>query len=138
MSSAFNKLNCFVQDIGQKVHNLNSDAIYAALTNTAPVATTTAYSGITDLGTGNGYTAGGAVFASTAYSQTGGVATLTGSNIVITASSGSIGPERYSFVYNNTAAGKNGIGWWDYGSSVTLTAGETFTINISSGIAQLQ
>lgn len=138
MSSPFNKFNCFVQDVGDKLHNLNSDSLFVMLTNVAPVATNTVYSSLTDLSTANGYTAGGTVVGSTAYSQTGGLATLSGSNVVFTATGGSIGPFRYVAIYNSTASGKNLIGWWDYGSSVTLASGETFTVNLSSNILTIQ
>jgi hypothetical protein len=133
MSSAWNKVQIFVQDVGQKVHNLDSDSLNFILTNVAPVSTNTAYSNWTDLSTGAGYTAGGTTIASTAYTETSGTATLTGSNVVFTAT-GSLGPLRYTPLYNDTASGKNALGWYDYGSSVTLASGETFTINISSGI----
>lgn len=137
MSSAYNKFNCFVADIGNKLHNLNSDTLNAMLTNTAPVATNTVLANLVDLSTANGYTAGGAVIGSTAYSQVSGLATLTGSNVVTTAT-GSVGPFRYSAWYNATASAKNLGGWWDYGSPVTLTTGETVTLNLSGGIATLQ
>lgn len=108
------------------------------MTNVAPTATVTSYAGITDLTTANGYTAGGSAIGTTAYSQTSGLATLTAANVVVTASGGSIGPFRYVFAYNVTASGHNGIGWWDYGSAVTLASGETFTDNFSSGILTVQ
>ncbi len=136
MSSAYNKFNCFSADVGNKLHNLNSDALNFLLVNVAPVATNTVYSSFTDLSTANGYTAGGTVVASTAYSQVSGTATLTGSNVTFTAT-GAVGPFRYTPLYNNTASGKNAIGWYDYGSSVTLAAAETFVINIGSGIFTL-
>jgi hypothetical protein len=131
--AAYNKFNIFVQDIGQKIHNLNSDALNYMLSNTAMTATMTALSGLSDLTTGGGYTAGGTVVASTAYTQTSGTATLTGSNVVFT-STGTLGPFEYTALYNATASGKNAIQWYDYGAHVTLTTGETFTINISAGI----
>lgn len=138
MSSAFSKFNCFVQDVGDKLHNLNSDTLNIMLTNVAPVATNTVYSSLTDLSTANGYTAGGTAVGSTAYSQTSGLATLTGSNVVYTASGGSIGPAEYAALYNNTASGKNLIGNWSYGSAFTLVSGEIFTVNLTSGILTLQ
>lgn len=137
MSSAYNKFYIFVADVGNKVHNLSSDTLNMMLTNTAPVATNTVYSNLSDLSTGSGYTAGGSAIGSNSYTQTSGLATLTGSNVVYTAT-GSLGPFRYAAWYNNTASGKNLGGWWDYGSSVTLSSAETFTVNLSGGIFTLQ
>lgn len=131
----FNKFNFFVQDIGDKLHNLNADTLNIMLTNTAPVATNHTYSDISsnELASGAGYTTGGAAVTSSAFSQTSGTATLTGTGPVFTAT-GSMGPFRYAVLYNNTASGKNLIGWWDYGSSVTLLTGETFTVSIGASI----
>ena len=103
------------------------------LTNVAPTATVTNISGLTEISAGNGYSAGGTAIGSTAYSQTSGTATLSGSNVVFTASGGTIGPFRYATVYNETASGPV-IGFWDYGSSVTLNSGDTFTVNLSANI----
>lgn len=137
MTVAFNKFNCFVQDVGDKLHNLNADSLYIYLTNTAPVATNTVYNTPADLATSGGYTAGGAVVPSTAYSQSAGLASLTGSNVVFTATTG-FGPFRYAVLYNNTASGKNLIGWWDYGSSASPGALETVTIIVGAAILTIQ
>src|SRR5271170_3037890 len=118
--AAFNKFNCFVGDIGLKLHNLNTDSIEVYLTNAAPVATNTVYNTPADLSTSGGYTAGGAT-TTNAYSQTSGTASLTGTNTVFTATSG-FGPFRYVVLYNVTSSTKPLIGWWDYGSAVTLAA----------------
>lgn len=131
--SAFNKFNCFVQDIGDKLHNLNADSLKVYLTDTLPVATNTVYNTPADLATAGGYTSGGGVVGSSAYSQTSGTASLTGSDVVFTATTG-FGPFRYAVLYNNTASGKNLIGWWDYGSDVTLGALETFTVHFGATI----
>lgn len=136
--ASFNKFNIFVQNVGDGVHDLNSDNINLMLTNSAPTATNTQYSNITEISGGNGYTTGGATIVSTAYSQSSGLATLTGSNVEWTASGGSIGPFRYVVCYDLTASNKPLIGWWDYGSSITLNSGESFTVNLSSGILTLQ
>jgi len=54
---------------------------------------------------------------------------LTVADLVVTASGGSVGPFRYVAVYDDTptSPAKPLIGWYDYGSSITLNAGETFT-----------
>lgn len=148
--AAFNKFQQFVQNVGDGAMNLNSDALWIMLTNTAPNAADTVYnataaqvqatSNAPDLGTANGYTNGGTISAGTAYSQTGGTATLSGGNVVFTASGGSIGPFRYVVMYDKTAGTVTTrplIGWWDYGSSITVTNGNTFTVNLAANILTL-
>lgn len=126
----YNKFNCFVGDIGLKIHNLDTDTIKAYLTNTAPVAGNTVYNTPADLTTGGGYTAGGEN-ATMTYSQSGGTGTAACTDIVWTATTG-FGPFQYVVLYNDTAASKNLIAWWDYGSAVTLAAGETFTVDFAA------
>ena len=58
--AAFNKFNQFVGDVATKVHNLNSDVLKIALTDSAPVATNTVLANITQIAAANGYSSGGA------------------------------------------------------------------------------
>ncbi len=136
MAATFNKFDCFIGDVGLKLHNLNTDTLKVYLTNTAPVAGNTVYNTPADLSTAGGYTAGGSNVTNT-YSQTAGLGTLGGTDIVFTATTG-FGPFRYAVLYNNTAAAKNLIGWWDYGSGVTLGALETFTVDFGASVLTLQ
>ena len=137
--AAFNKFNCFVQDVGRGVHNLNSDTLKVVLSNTAPGAANAVLTDITEIAAGNGYAAGGTAAASNVYGQSAGTAKLTAGNVVFTASGGAIGPFRYAVLYNATAAGHNLIGWWDYGSALTLADTETFTVSFdpTNGILTL-
>lgn len=135
---AFSKFNAFVADVGNKVHNLGSDTLKIMLTNTAPVATNAVKADITEIAAANGYSAGGTAVPGTAYSQTSGTATLSGSNVVFTAAGGSFGPFRYAVIYNSTAASGNLIGWWDYGSAISTNNGDTLTVNLSANILTLQ
>jgi hypothetical protein len=131
--ASMTKFYAFVQNIGRGVHNLNSDTLKIMLTNTAPVASTSAVKAdITEISAGNGYTAGGTAVGSVAYSQTSGTGKLTGNDVVFTASGGAIGPFRYAVLYDDTPSSplKPLIGYWDYGSSVTLNDGETFTVDL--------
>ena len=135
--ATYNKFNAFVADIGNKVHNLGSDTLKIMLTNTLPTASNAIKSDITEISAGNGYSAGGTAVASNAYSQSSGTASLTGSNVVFTASGGTIGPFRYAVLYNSTPTNGNLIAWWDYGSSITLNSGETFTVSFGANIFTL-
>lgn len=135
--ATYSKFNSFVEALAEKVHNLGSDTLKVMLTNTAPVATNTIKANLTEISAGNGYTAGGNTATVTSSSQTSGTYKLVlGDPTTWTASGGSIGPFRYAVLYNDTATNDELIGWWDYGSSVTLAAGESFTVDFdpSTGV----
>ena len=138
--AAFNKFNNFVYALGLGGINLSSDTLKLALTNVAPVATNTQYSNLTEIASGNGYTTGGATLTTTSYSQTNGTAKLivAAANPTWTATGGSMATFRYYVVYDSTASGSPLIGWWDFGSAVTLTVGQTFTpvFDSTNGILQ--
>jgi len=122
-----NKFNSFVADVNNKVHNLGADTLKLMLTNTAPVATNTVKANITEIGAGNGYSAGGTALVVTSSAQVSGTYRLIANNVIFTASGGTIGPFRYLVLYNDTAGSKQLICWYDYGSAVTLNNGDSFT-----------
>lgn len=130
-ASTLSKFNQFVADVHNGAHNLGSNSLKIMLTNTAPVASNAVKADITEIAAGNGYTAGGVTFTVSSSSQTAGTYRLIGNDPVITASGGSIGPFRYAVLYNDTqtSPAKPLIGWLDYGSSITLTTGESLTID---------
>ena len=127
--ATYNKFNQFVQDVANKKHDLSADTLKVMLSNTVPVATNSILSDITEIAAGNGYTAGGTQATTTSSTQTAGTEKLIVADVVFTASGGSIGPFRYAVFYNATQTSPNKplIGWHDYGSSISLNAGETFT-----------
>lgn len=128
--AAFNKFNSFVEALAEKKHDLGADTLKVMLTNTAPVATNAVKADLTEISAGNGYTAGGNTASVTSSAQTSGTYKLVlGDPATWTASGGSIGPFRYAVLYNDTAASDELIGWWDYGSSITLAAGESFAVD---------
>lgn len=124
------KFYSFVEAIHEKVHNLGSDTLKVLLTNTAPSLSNTVKADISgELSTANGYTAGGATITVTSSAQSSGLYTLIASDVTWTASGGSIGPFRYAVIYNDTATNDELIGYIDYGYSVTVSSGQTFTID---------
>ena len=126
--ATFNKINSFVEDLAEKVHNLGSDQLVVALTNTAPTSASAQLSDITQIS----YTNLSSRNVTTASSsQTGGTYTLVLTDLVLTAT-GSVGPFRYVYLYNDTSTNDRGIGWWDRGSSVTLENGDTLTLDFAS------
>ncbi len=132
--AAFNKINDFVEQLGLAVHNLNTDLCKVALTDTAPVATDTILSDITQVGSGNGYTTDGEDAQNTWSENPAGTGEMVCVDVVWTASGGTIGPFRYVVFLNDTPSSPLNplIGWWDHGSSVTLADTETFTVDFGA------
>jgi hypothetical protein len=138
--AAFNKFNSFVEALAEKAHNLGADTFYIQLMNTAPDAALDLIETDlpADLGSGNGYTAGGvSVGTAVSSAQTAGVYKLCIADKVITAAGGSIGPFRYIVLFNFSATNKELIGYYDYTASITLLDTETFTINFDDAAGVL-
>jgi hypothetical protein len=125
--ASFNKFNQFVEDVAEKVHNLGSDQLVIALSNTVPVATNAVLADITQISYTN---LSSRNITTTSSAQTSGTYKLTLTDLVLTAS-GAVGPFRYVVLYNDTPTSPADplIGWYDYGSSISLANGETFTVD---------
>lgn len=137
--ATFNKFDCFVENLAEKVHNLGSDTLKVVLTNSAPSASNTILANITQISNGNGYTTGGTAVTVTSSAQVSGLYSLVGNDVVFTAT-GAMGPFRYAVLYNDTPTSPADplIGYWDYGSSISLANTELFTVDIGSAILTLQ
>jgi hypothetical protein len=142
--ASFNKFNQFVADVASGVHQMQtgtSQVFKVMLTNSAPTAANAVKADITEISAGNGYTAGGVSVGTITGSQTSGTFKFVGGTDPVVTASGAVGPFRYVVLYNDTATSpaKPLIGWWDYGSAVTLASGETFTVDLdqTNGILTL-
>lgn len=127
--ATFNKFHSFVEALAEKTHNLGSDTLTVALTNSSPVNTNTVLANITQISYTNiqdGTTTGRDLTGVTS-AQTTGTYKLDANDLVLTAT-GTVPTFRYVVLFNNTAANDELIGWYDYGATVDLLNGETFTI----------
>lgn len=136
--ATFNKFNSFVEALAEKKHDLGSDDLKVTFTAAAnaPVASNTVLANLTQITLT--YVDDQALTVSSS-SQTDGTYKLVVADKVVTATGGTVGPFRYVVIYNDTATNDELIGWYDYGSEITLAAGETFTIdlNATNGLLQL-
>ena len=133
--AAFNKFNQFVADVASGVHQMQTGTSHVykvMLTNTAPTASNAVKADLTEISAGNGYTAGGISVGTITGSQTSGTFKFSGGTDPVWTATGAIGPLRYAVLYNDTptSPAKPLVGYWDYGSSVTLASGETFTVDL--------
>lgn len=138
--ASYNKFQQFVEDLAKKVHNLDADAISIYLTNATPDAAADAVKAdLAEISTGSGYT-GPVALTGLDTEQTTGTAKMVADDVTVTASGGSVGPFRYVVLFNDTPSSPLDplIGWWDYGSSITLADGESFTIDFSASNGLLQ
>jgi hypothetical protein len=142
--ASFNKFNQFVADVASGVHQMQtgtSQVFKVMLTNTAPTAANAVKADITELGAGNGYPSGGVSVGTITGSQSGGTFKFVGGTDPVITATGAVGPFRYVVLYGDTptSPAKPLIGWWDYGSAVTLASGETFTVDLdqTNGILTL-
>lgn len=135
-TAVFNKFNTFVADAANKKHNLGADTLTIALSATAPTAANAVLTDITQITSyANLSSRIVGVISST---QSSGLYKLICSNMTLTAS-GAVPTFRYVVLYNSTAAGGPLIAWWDYLSSVTMGAADTFAIQFdaTNGVLQL-
>lgn len=130
--ASYSKVHKFVEALAEKVHNLGSDQLVVALTNTAHTATWGQLSDLTEISYTNLSTRN--ITTSTS-AQTTGTYKLVLTDLVLTAS-GAVGPFRYIYIYNGTATNDELIGYYDYGSSISMVAADTFTLNFdgSAGV----
>lgn len=123
-----NKFLAFTLALCNKEHDLDSDAISIALTNSAPTSGMDYLNDITEIS----YTgvSGSRALATKVMSTSGGVAKFVADDVVLTGTGSGFGPFRYIVLFNDTpstSATKGLIAWVDYGSAISVAAGEQFT-----------
>lgn len=137
--ATFNKFNSFVEHLAEGVHNLQTGALTIALTNTLPVAANSVLADITQISYTNLPTSRLLTVSESA--QSGGLYTLKIADKVLTAT-GTVAAFRYVVIYNDTPTSPTDplIGWYDYGSSIVLNNGDTFTVDFDAvnGVLTIQ
>ena len=138
-TATWNKFNDFSEQLVLGVHDFDTDTFKVVLTNSQPSATNTQLSNISQLSTGGGYTSGGETTTVTVV-EASGTTTVSGTQLQWTGSGSGFGPFQYAVLYNDSTTSPAPtdalIAWFDYGSAITVNAGETFTLkfdNLSPG-----
>lgn len=132
------KYEILSENIAKKVHDFRAagDTLNVLLSNSAPnVSTHALKSDAGEITAGNGYSAGGSDTQND-ISRSGATTSVTGVDIVWTASGGAINSFRYAILYDDTPSSPADplICYWDYGSSIAPASGETFTVDFGSSM----
>lgn len=138
--ATYNKFQPFIEYQFEGVMNLQSDTLKVMLTLVAPVATNGVKADLTEIGAGNGYSAGGTQATVSTSAQTTGTYKLVVADVTFTASGGSINDFRYAVFYDDTPSSPADplISWFDYGATLTITSGNSFTVDFSAVNGVLQ
>ena len=133
--ATFNFFNSFTEAEAEKKHNLGADTLTLALTNSAPSASNTVLTDITQISYTN---LSSRTLTTTSSAQTSGDYKLIIADKSLTASGGSVATFRYVVIYNDTATNDELIGWYDTGAGQTLADGDQFNINFddTNGLIQ--
>ena len=136
--ASYVKFQDFVEQLGKGVHQLHAagHTLKVYLSNATPSVSADAIKAdLAEITAQNGYPSGGSDIQND-YTETAGTGTLTGTDVVFTASGGAFGPFRYVVLYNDTPAGPVDplVAYWDYGSAISCNNGETFTVDFGASI----
>ena len=123
--ATFNKFNSWVEFLTEGA-NVGTDSFVVFLTNTAPSASNSVLADITEVSYTN---LSSRTLTTASASQSGGVQKVVFNDLVLTSTGGSTGPFRYIGYCDDTLASDPLVGWYDYGSSITLADGEFITID---------
>lgn len=142
--AVFNKLNGFVEHLSKGVHDFSSHQLALALSNLAPSSEAAPPSGSTsDCKLANvtqiSYTGlSSRNVTTTSAVQTAGTFRLVLADLTLSATA-NVGPFRYIYLYNATASSPVAplIGYFDYGTSLTLANGESLTIDFDQASGAL-
>ena len=134
--ATYNKFQCFVEDLAEKKHNLASDTLKVAFSNASNPPSASADVKLADITTITATYLGDVTLTVSSSSQTAGTYKLVVTDKTLTAT-GDVPAFRYVIIYNDTAANKELICFFDYGSEVTLASGDTFKLDFGTELFSL-
>ena len=129
--ATYNKFTPAIENLFEGI-NSGSDSWVIKLATAVNAAAGT----ITEVANGNGYTTGGNAATTSTSAQSGGTFKLVLSSPTAWTASGAGFTFRYAVLVDSTTS--TNVGYWDYGSSQAVAAGETVTVTLdgTNGVFQ--
>lgn len=132
--ASFVKIDSFTEALAKKLIDLSGAGLTVALTNTAHTSTWDELADLTQVDYTN---LSSRVLTVSSCAQTAGTLKLVLTDLVLTSSGGPTGPFRYVYIYDDGSTGDKLICYFDYGSSLTLQDGDTFTLDFDASTGVL-
>jgi hypothetical protein len=123
--ATYNKFQPAIENLLEGI-NAGSDSWVVKLATAVNQAAGT----ITEVASGGGYTTGGNAASTTSSAQTGGTYKLVLASPTAWTGSGAGFTFRYAVLVDSTTS--TNVGYWDYGSSQAVAAGETVTVTLDA------
>ena len=134
--ATYTKFQQFVEDLAHGVHNFDSDTIKVALSNASNAPSASAHVKLADITTIAATNLGDLSLSVSSSSQASGTYKLVVTDKTLTAS-GAVPAFQYVILYNDSAANKELICFFDYGTEVTLASGDTFKLDFGAELFSL-
>ena len=134
--ATYTKFQCFVEDLAEKKHNLASDTLKVAFSNASNAPSASDDVKLADITTIATTNLDSVTLTVSSSSQTSGTYKLVVADKLLTAT-GDVPAFRYAIIYNDTAANKELICFFDYGSEVTLAKDDTFKLDFGTELFSL-
>ena len=134
--ATYTKFQQFVEDLAHGVHNFDSDTIKVALSNASNAPSASAHVKLADITTIAVTNLDGVTLTKGSSGQTTGTYKYVPNDLTMTAT-GNVPAFQYVIIYNDTAANKELICFFDYGSEVTLHANDTFKLEVCTELFSL-
>jgi hypothetical protein len=130
MALDFVPFDSYIGNLGGGRIDNDSDTFKAVLSNIAPnPATDDELADITQIANGNGYTTGGVTLASVTWTEpSDGVWMFDSADFEWEADGGAMAEFQYVVIYSDTSSGDKLVGYYNFGSGVTIPDGSIFRV----------
>lgn len=138
--ATFTKIQSFVEAMAEKKHDLGANQLKVALcaAGSPPLVTNTVLANLTPIAYTNLAGVNPLNLTTSSSAQTAGVYKLVVADLTLTISGGDFAAFQYVAVYNDDAANKELIAFFDYGAPVVLHDGDQFILDLSAANGLLQ
>ena len=134
--ATYTKFQCFLKDFVDGKHDFTTDTLKVALSSAANAPSASADVKLADITTIAAPAVDNATLTTSSSGWAAGAFKVVVADLTLTAT-GDVPAFRYAIIYNDTAANKELICFFDYGAEVTLHANDTIALDFGAELFSL-